>query len=77
MWELIFYLFIADFDQKRDAIGNNYGRQQLLGIRLQDSAFLSEVAANHLKKARGEMWPKRSERRNNTKATKMRTKIPQ
>ena len=34
---------------------------------LQDSAFLSEVAVNHLKKARGEIWPKRNERRNNTK----------
>ena len=32
---------------------------------------------NHLKKARGEIWPKRSERRNNTKTTKMRTKSPQ
>ena len=33
---------------------------------------------NHLKKARGEIWPKRSERRNNTKTTKMRTKsLPQ
>ena len=49
----------------------------ILGIRLQDSAFLSEVAVNHLKKARGEIWPKRSERRNNTKTTKMRTKSPQ
>ena len=29
---------------------------------------------NHPKKARGEIWPKRSERRNNTKTTKMRTK---
>ena len=29
--------------------------------------FLSEVAVNHLKKARGEIWPKRSERRNKTK----------
>ena len=38
-----------------------------LVIQLQDSAFLSEVAVNHLKKARGEIWPKRSERRNNTK----------
>ena len=42
-----------------------------------DSAFLSEVAVNHLKKARGEIWPNRSERRNNTKTTKMRTKTPQ
>ena len=42
--------------------------------RLQDSTFLSEVAVNHLKKARGEIWPKRCERRNNTKTTKMRTK---
>ena len=32
--------------------------------------FLSDVAVNHLKKARGEIWPKRSERRNNTKKTK-------
>ena len=29
----------------------------------------TEVAVNHLKKARGEIWPKRSERRNNTKKT--------
>ena len=48
------------------------GRQQLwkaviTGMRLQDSAFLSEVAVNHLKKARGEIWPKRSERRNHIK----------
>ena len=50
--------------QKRDAIDNNYGRQQLLGIQLQDSAFLSEVAVNHLKTARGEIWPKRSEKKN-------------
>ena len=35
------------------------------------------VAVNHLKKARGEIWPKRSERRNNTKTTKMGTKSPQ
>ena len=42
----------------------------LLGIRLQDSVFLSEVAVNHLKKARGEIWLKRSERRNNTKNPK-------
>ena len=34
------------------------------------------VAVNHLKKARGEIWPKRSERRNNTKTTKMRAKSP-
>ena len=32
---------------------------------------------NHLKKARGEIWPKHRERRNNTKTTKMRTKSPQ
>ena len=36
-----------------------------------------KVAINHLKKARGEIWPKRSERRNNTKTTMMRTKSPQ
>ena len=32
-----------------------------MGIRLQNSGFLSEVVVNHLKKARGEIWPKRSE----------------
>ena len=37
----------------------------------------SATAVNHLKKARGEIWPKRSERTNNTKTTKMRTKSPQ
>ena len=31
------------------------------------SAFLSEVAVNHLKKARGEVWPKRSEKKKNKK----------
>ena len=37
--------------------------------------YVSEVTVNHLKKARGEIWPKRSERRNNTKkTTKMMTK---
>ena len=35
------------------------------------------TAFHHLKKARGEIWSKRSERRNNTKTTKMRTKSPQ
>ena len=34
---------------------------------LLDSAFLSEVAVNHLKKARGEIWPKRSEEETTTK----------
>ena len=29
---------------------------------------------NHLKKARGEIWPKRSERRNNTKTKKQKQK---
>ena len=37
-----------------------------------DSTPLSAAprAPNHLKKARGEIWPKRSERRNNAKTTK-------
>ena len=66
--------------QKRGAIDNNYGRQYLLGIRLQDSAFLSEVAVDHLKKARGEIWPKRSEKKKQKKkkkkkTTKMRKKV--
>ena len=30
----------------------------------QDSAFLSDVAVNHLKKVRGEIWPKFSEKNN-------------
>ena len=33
------------------------------------------IAVNHLKKARGEIWPKRSERRNNTNTTNMRKKV--
>ena len=53
--------------QKRGVIDNNYGRQYLQGIWLQDSAFLSEVAVNHLKKARGEIWPKRSEKKQKKK----------
>ena len=32
-------------------------------MRLQDSAFLSGVEVNHLKKASGEIWPKRSEKK--------------
>ena len=36
-----------------------------------------ELTVNHLKKAGGEIWLKRRERRNNTKTTKMRTKSPQ
>ena len=40
--------------------GSNY-------LRLQDSAFLSEVAVNHMKKARGEIWPKRREGETTTK----------
>ena len=38
--------------------GSNYW-----GYGYKDSAFLSEVAVNHLKKARGEIRPKRSERK--------------
>ena len=37
--------------------GSNYW-----GKWLQDSAFLSEVAVNPLKKARGEIWPRHSEK---------------
>ena len=46
----------------------------LLRTFLQDSSFLSEDAVNHLKKARGEIWPKRSERK--TKKKKKKKKIP-
>ena len=49
-----------------------------MGIRLQDSALLSEVAVNHLKTARGEIWPKRNEKKQpqkKKKTTKMRTKV--
>ena len=51
----------------RGTIDNKYGRQWLLGIRLQDSAFLSEEAVIHLKKAGDEIWPKRSEKNNDNK----------
>ena len=36
---------------------------------------LSIPIRGHLKNARGEIWPKRGERRNNTKTTKMRQKV--
>ena len=36
---------------------------------------LSEVVVNHLKTARGEILPKRSEKNKTTKTTKMRTKV--
>ena len=38
------------------------------------SILIRARSKNHLKKARGEIWPKRSARRNNTKTTKMRKK---
>ena len=39
--------------------------------------FLSEVAVKSPEEGQRWIWPKRSERRNNTKTTKMRTKSPQ
>ena len=45
------------------------------GYKTQHS--LSAVAVNHLKKARGEIWPKRSEEETTQKTTKMRTKSSQ
>ena len=51
--------------------------QILLGIRLQDSAFLSEVAVNYLKKARGEIWPKRCEEETTPKLPRLGQKSPQ
>ena len=39
--------------------------------------LFDQVNLSYPKKARGEIWSKRSERRNNTKTTKMRTKSPQ
>ena len=71
-----YHLWPSSGDLPRPRIG-------ILGIPLQDSSFLSEVAVKHMKKTRGEIWPKRTERRNNTqkkqnkKKTKMRTKSPQ
>ena len=62
-------LSAASWAPKATMEGSNYW-----GYGYGYSAFLSEVAVNHLKKARGEIWPKRSERRNNTKTTKMRGK---
>ena len=53
MWELIFYLLRTFCPH----LGS------FCVVRLQDSALLSEVAVNHLKKARGEIWPKRSEKK--------------
>ena len=38
-----------------------------ISAKFQDSAFLSEVAVNHLKMARGEIWPKRSEKKKKKK----------
>ena len=56
-----FLNLLRTFCPHRGAIDNNYRRQYLLEIRLQDSAFLSEVSVNHLKKAKGEIWPKHRE----------------
>ena len=41
----------------------HFGQISPLGIRLQDSVFLSEVVVNHLKKANGEICPKCSEKK--------------
>ena len=57
---LVFYLFIYLFN---------------FFLRLHDSAFLSEVTVNHLKTARGEIWPKRSEKTNNQKNYQDEVKI--
>ena len=43
-------------------------------IRLQDSAFLSEVAVNHLKKARGEILPNRNEKKQKKKTEQKKKK---
>ena len=42
-----------------------------------DQGWIFGLINPYLKKARGEIWPKRSERRNNTKTTKTRGKSPQ
>ena len=36
--------------------------------------FLSEVVVNHLKNARGEIWPKRSEKKQKKNTNKIRDK---
>ena len=36
----------------------------ITGDTVRRLTFLSEVAVNHMKKARGEIWPKRSEKKN-------------
>ena len=56
-----------------------YNKNELeITLLMKSAAPLSDVAVNHLKKAKGEIWPKRNERRNNIKkTTKMRTKSPQ
>ena len=46
-----------------------------LGIRLQDSALLSEVAVNHQKKTKGEIWPKRSEEETTQKLPRWGQKV--
>ena len=58
-FSFFFILFSLRFGQISPLAFNNYWR------RLQDSAFLSDVVVDHLKKARGEIWPKRSEKTNN------------
>ena len=66
---LIILLIILVFHIRVRTEGSN-----LLGIQVQDSSFLSEVAVNHLKKARGEIWPKRSEKKKQHKKTKKLTR---
>ena len=56
-------------EDKKSAI--NEKKKLILRLRSliskQDLAFLSEVAVNHLKKAIGAIWPKRSEKKQQKK----------
>ena len=60
----------AEFSNRME--GSNYCGY---GYKTQHSYRRSEV--NHLKKARGEIWPKHSEEETTQKTTKMRIKSPQ
>ena len=73
VWELIFYLLRTFCPH----LVSFCVVSSFTTFRPNFTSGLSEVVVNHLKKARGEIWPKLSERRNNTKTNKMRTKSPQ
>ena len=71
---VVFVLFLLSLRKKRFTWSKTWcDRQQLWKAVITGNTVTRLIipirgrGKNHLKKARGEIWPKRSERRNNTK----------